>query len=679
METNPSVGTSDRWSVRHELDPFRKSSIVFQAPVGKTLKDIADLLENDVTIFIDGEEIPPESWKMIKPKAGMLIVFKSLPGDPLTVASVAIAAGGASLNTYLVTTLGWNAFGAALVSAAATFGAQALATSLFAPDPNNDPFSEERSVTLRATSNRIRRFQMMPEVLGVHRFNPVFAATPWTEPIGDDHYLRMLFALGTGPVAVSDVKIGNTPLSQYRDVEIEYDLSGSGRDLKLFPSQVRQEDLNINLTTSWTTIRTEIETDQIGITLKFPQGLYRSYSDKKGSGVASRSVTIEAEFRKVGETKWNPAFREKITDTTQQLKLWGWLIRGPIVDWAVTPAKCRMVKETHWPGDGDGPQTRMVERCSEEVRTPIFGKLEGGAQYEIRIRRTNDETTATNERDAVFLSAMRSIKLENPVDAPGTALMAIRIKATDQLNGPVNELNMIVSKLIPTWNGHIWTGLNATTNPAAIYRHVLTGSSNVKKLSLDRVDDDALKDWFNFCEERGLEYSRPIESEIPIRKLLKEIANAGFAEPHLNGDKWSVVIDRTRTHSVQMFTPRNSWNFKGGIPLTEIPEGLRVQFVNRDRDWLEDELTIFDDGITQSDKLELVRFPGVVTADQAMKLGRHFLATMKLRPESFSITVDFENLICTRGDLVEFAHDVPLIGQSQGRNFRGEGDWKWSD
>lgn len=49
--------------------------------------------------------------------------------------------------------------------------------------------------------------------------------------------------------------------------------------------------------------------------------------------------------------------------------------------------------------------------------------------------------------------------------------------------------------------------------------------------------------------------------------------------------KFSVVRDVPQTVPVQHFTPRNATGFRGLKTFTRLPHGLKVRFVNPEREW----------------------------------------------------------------------------------------------
>ncbi|QLH37809.1 MAG: hypothetical protein HWD60_00715 [Defluviicoccus sp.] len=54
------------------------------------------------------------------------------------------------------------------------------------------------------------------------RLTPPYAALPYREVVGGEIYWRALFALSHGPITISELKIGETPLSNFQDVAWEF-------------------------------------------------------------------------------------------------------------------------------------------------------------------------------------------------------------------------------------------------------------------------------------------------------------------------------------------------------------------------------------------------------------------------------------------------------------------------
>src|SRR3546814_16708620 len=72
--------------------------------------------------------------------------------------------------------------------------------------------------------------------------------------------------------------------------------------------------------------------------------------------------------------------------------------------------------------------------------------------------------------------------------------MALRIKATDQVNGTLDTLNVVATSILPVWNGTAWANA-ATDNPAWIYADILPGNANRRPAATDRLIVEDLVDW----------------------------------------------------------------------------------------------------------------------------------------------------------------------------------------
>ena len=655
---------------------------------GGTLADLIDHLVSDEAVqehlsaFVGGDYVPPHYWDRVRPKAGSSVFLKVVPADPLTVLAVlAPIAGnfvaGAAVTAGLVAA---GSLGASLIAAGVAFAILAIGQSLFGPSqPNQKRFEDKPTFSITGARNRATPYAPIPVVLGTHKHIPPYGAAPYTEIVNGQQYLRFVVVWGYGPVDVNNIKVGNTPIEDFEDVEVENDFEGASTALGLYPADVTQESLSIRLDTSYQTRTTDIATNEIGMTFTFPSGIVR-FSKKSGSRL-DLSVRIDIQFRKVGDVTWTEASYSETGDTedgTPEFESTG----------ATSYTLRRRARRRTYTVDqldilaldaGSTLKTGFTttDNSPEIIRVSyrIVG-LELG-QYEVRVKRGSTELQISEDRvrDRVDWTALRSFNTEGePVRLAGIAKSAYRIKASDQLNGVIDQLNGIVSTKIPIWTGADWDEISTsyetvTSNPAAIYRWVLKGVANPVPVGDANIDDAGLGAWYDTCETEGYTYNAVIDFTRPIRDLLQDIANAGKASPAYLDDKWTVIEEKPRTTLVQHFSPRNYRNFNGVLVFPKIPHALRIRFANELRDYREDERTVYDDGFdsTNATEFEVIDLPGQTDPDNVYRLGRHYLASARLRPERFIFEVDVEHLVATRGDLCRLTSDAALIGQAAGR------------
>lgn len=290
--------------------------------------------------------------------------------------------------------------------------------------------------------------------------------------------------------------------------------------------------------------------------------------------------------------------------------------------------------------------------------------------YKIRIRRVSADTSSDQIFDNVYLTAIKSITYQLPVRLVGLNGTAIRMKATDQINGQLDQFNVIATNIIDEYFPGTDTWEPApTSNPAALYRYVLQGPANSKPLSDAEIDLEAIESWHVYCAEKGFTYDRVIDYDTSVDDILRDIASAGAASPAVVDGKRSIVVDRDKPDIVQMITPRNSWGYSGEMQYIELPHAFRVQFRNRERGYEQDERIVYADGydINNATLFETLEAQFCDNAQFAWKIGRRFLATAKLRPETHTFMLDIENLVAMRGDRIKLQNDVPLVGVGNGR------------
>lgn len=602
----------------------------------------------------DGAEqvyIPRENWTRVRPRPGARVtirvvptrgggggVFRAIAAVGIMIASAAFAGplGVALLGAELAATtvigsltLG-SLVGGFLISTAGMLllGGLAPPPQAKLPDAsitgNFNTTAPNYSIT--GTQNRSNPYGAVPRIFGKVRIFPVYGAAPYTEVVGSDQYFRLLFLCGFGPLQLSELKIGTIPLSQFDGVEtdIRYGYPGDTQ-VGLYTNTVNQDEYSQRVENGTPRIFvTRANTQEISLDVTF-NGLVSFGNDGSRN---SRTVEMIVEYRQQGTVPWTSLGTTAISAATDQAYRYSWRIPNLTA-----------------------------------------------ATYEVRVTRVTANSSSSLIRDAVSVTSVRSIKYTPPTVPPGMCLVAMRIKATNQLNGVVQAFNCVAEALLPIWNGTSWSAPTVTRNPAWAYAEVLRGSANMRPLSDSRIDLAAIKEWADACDELDQDgqprfrYDISIDSRSTLLQTLQNIAGSARASFVIKNGKFSVVRDKPQAGAVQMFTPRNSWGFKGKKVFINQPHALKVRYIEPDRDWAQHEIVVYADGYNAGNAtlFETIELAGVTRSSQAWRDGRYHQGVAKLRPEVYELFADFEHLICSRGDKVLVAHDVPRWGTGWGR------------
>jgi Putative phage tail protein len=305
-------------------------------------------------------------------------------------------------------------------------------------------------------------------------------------------------------------------------------------------------------------------------------------------------------------------------------------------------------------------------------------------QFKIRvIRVSSDSTFSSSFSDALTWVNLTTRFDRSPIITDKRHLfMELKIRATSQLNGSISDLSGVASSVLDVYDPDTQTwSPQITSNPAWVFCDLLTGEVNKKAVDKSRLDMDSIVEWAEFCDEipdspPSYTYISPrfttnfvLDFQTTLSQIANQVSGAAQASLNIVDGKYGVLIDRRRTTPVQIFTPRNCRDFSSVRVYTQRPHALKVSFINPDLNWEVDQVVVYDDGYdetTATDIEEMSSF-AATNRDQAFRFGRYLIAQNKLRQETISITVDFENLVCTRGDFVQITQDVMRVGGSPAR------------
>lgn len=588
--------------------------------------------------------VPPAQWATVKPKDGQTVIVRAVAGDPI---SLSIAAAG-TLASSFAGTLGLSALTTGLIQAGIGLVTSLLVGAL-SPTPKQRSGGRQEQATARysvqGVRNEARPFGTIPRIYGRRvRYFPLLAAQPYTETwSGDDQYIRMLFDVGYGPLSITNIRVGDTPLEQLKGAEVQIRQGYPGdAPITLFPSQVREQSLNIQLRqVGGFSIQTSAaDADEGVIDIAFPAGLQRITDRNIKFAV---EVGFEAQIRLASGGPW---------------------LAAPLVQ------DSGSVEIT-----GGTGLFQIRANSKSAVRRSVRIIFPSRNQWQVQVRRLtqDDQSDNTGDNQSVtsedsYLTAFRSVTNVAPTNKTGIARIAVRLKATDQINGVIEQLNCTVQAILPVWNGSAWVE-QETRSPAWAFADVLRGSANARPLAASRLDLARLLEWDAQCSSDGVTFDAVLDQRSSVLEVIDDIAGTANAKRVIRNGLYSVALDNEKTTVVQHFSPRNSRGFGSTKVFATRPHGIKVLFPNESTYHQQDQIIVYDDGYSASNAtlFETLELPYTTSAAQAWRRGRRAMFAARLRPEVYTLETDIEHIVCEPGDLVRVTHDVPMWGVSAAR------------
>ncbi|NDW04079.1 host specificity factor TipJ family phage tail protein, partial [Jiella pacifica] len=632
------LGPGETVEVVAALHPLKRERVRIRVPSGSSVAEVVEICaaEGKVSrlavgahVSVNGETVAQERWDGHRVVTGDVVVVRAVAGKAVgnllrTILSIALVVFASFIVGPSVLGIAGTILGT-VVSAAIVFGGNLALNSLF-PATDTRAIDDRKQVySISSRQNQAARWQPIPVVLGEHRVAAKYAASPYTEFDGDDQYLRMLFVWGHGPLELSAIKIGETPIEDFDDVEIQT-FGGYPDDGQqtLYPSEVVQLDLgNLELAQEDGLVKrsSAAEASEIVVDVVWPNGL----------------VNIDTSTGDKGKHTWRGTLTLRDDDTNAVLRT-------------------ILIVES----------AKSYDPIRKSYR---FKDLDGVRAYSVGLQKTSDDH-GDDHADTAIWSALKTFRTSPPIEyGKPLAITALRIRATKQLNGVITDLTALARAKAKSWTGSAWMDDTPTRSAADLFRLVLQGPGNARPKTDAQIDLAAVERWADLCRLFGWTFDMYRDFKASVRDTLKDICAAGRAVPVFVDGKFSVAMEDSLAPIVQAFTPRNSRNFSVVYNYRELPHGLRVKFVNRDKDYVEDETLVFDDGWNKETAtlFEQVEFPGVTDPDLIFRHARYRIAEAKLRSRVLRFTTDLEHLVCSRGDRLRIAHDVVKLGLSQGR------------
>jgi len=484
--------------------------------------------------------------------------------------------------------------------------------------------------------NAIRLGEPIECNYGRNRIYPSLASRPFYRYVGNDQFQHSLLCIGQGVYAIDTISIGDTPIENFE--EVEHEIIEPGGVPTLFSTNVitsveagGQTLYGLNqieyAAPGWVgpfpANPPSTEAQRLEIDLVFPRGLY--VSDKKGR-LKPRSVFVEVVYRRIDDAG------------------------APITSYSSLL---------------DDNEIRMRTTTPQRI---TFGKDVTPGRYEVRMRRTNDRIRVAVGNDQVVWEGLRGFITGEEPDYGNVTLLAVKIRATNNLNSRTAEkFNVVATRKLP-----IRESSGTWSDPVATRSIVWAFVDVFRSAYGGRVADDVFFDW-DSLETLDAEYAGRSEyfdwtfrDPITVWDAAKTIARVGRAVPLLSGSLITMRRDGPLSVPVTMFTPDNTvkGSFQLDIKLWEPNDfdSIAIEYTEPSTGYKQEVVVCTLPGGT-SDHPEDIRIPGVQDRNHAYREGLFLLATKRYLRENIVIETGMEGFIPSYGDLVAVAHDVPRWAQ----------------
>lgn len=540
---------------------------------------------------------------------------------------------------------------------------------------------------------------------------------------GDKQYLSILYCLAQGPIdSITDIKLNGNPLTNYQNCEIETRMGTNTQTvMKNFNDSYADTALayELNNDSVWHTVQCDGNDAQgLEITLSFPQGLY--HSNDRGNPDWT-GVTIEAQYRKVGDTDWIkiPVWNENYTWepivpngnswSRRFQRLYGtpawwqthWqqdcgTFQGYEVDYTYTRrGKTYTVYKTD--DDGNHIEKWTYSMTLDEYKKKVISSHNGDgvirqkktdafyrvydvyglepAQYEVRVRCTHKADTSTRTANKIQWVGITQI-IYDDFRYPGKALLGLKALATDQLSGSDPQLTCLISRsLVWVWNPDTKAyEQKPAANPAWAAYDILhqcrkltsvdgKDSFVVTGIPYENIDYDAFNAWADMCDANNIDFNYLYDSAMKLYDALQYPCRVGYGAIVLIGTKVSCIFDAA-SEPVQLFIVANikKDSFSNEYQSTDDRANcIEVSFMNKDKNYERDVLAVYSDSYNESDTPQQptqIELMGCTDVNQAYRYGAYKLRSNKYEIRTASFEAFADAIACQIGDVILVQEDI---------------------
>lgn len=577
------------------------------------------LERDDWVVTVEGVEVHPAMVARTRPKPGMLIECRRRPGEDAFRAIAQIALTIAVIWVSIT-------FGPYWAAALAVTG-QLLINKVFPPPalklPNYKDRTEQQIFQLSGGRNSARPFEPIPLLMGEMRVLPDYASQPFSWFDGEDQYQYIRLHAGIGTGSVEALRIGETAIESYSDVEVtQAGFPGS-------PLAVLQE---------WASVDSIV-----GGLLDAPTAPGEWVIRTSSVNSVRLAVDLQAQLYTMEDDG-------SLSNATLQFELQRRLL--PSGPWTVFM--------------GGTVRKTMTSRSTTPVRQTYMTEPLAPGQYEVRMRKFDVNVTTTRSANVIEWVSLKSYQ-EDTTDYTGQPMVGIRIRASGQLNGTLDQVTWLGKAAgIPDWNGSTWV-TRFTRNPGSWFLKFARGFYDDNgRLQAGMGLPDSLIDVFRIrqfsehCTARGYTFDAWITTATSCFEVLEAIAATGLGSVSYDSGKLGVVwlADDQPIECVVGMGNIRQGSFSVDYTALQAAEEIEISWPERADEFRPATLRVKAPGVTVPASTARLAPVGLTTQAGALAAVRIAMAQNLYQRKTITWEQDLEHLDVRRYTLCRFGHDI---------------------
>ena len=570
---------------------------------------------------------------------------KQVLGIVALVAVAALALTAPYLAAGAFPFLGAGTVGGALLSAGIGIGGSLLINSLIAPRAgaqNQDPAASSSGTdqvlaSIQASGNQIKPFSPIPVQYGRLKTYPDFAATPWSEYIGNEQYLNALLSLGMGrfsPEAIylDDTLLWDSGTGVQSGFTAEVEFYDPGETVTLFPTNVVSsgsvsgQEILVTPVGFYAVCAPGETVSAIAVDMLFPSGVYQVplNATNPNQVEATLSVFVIAEYQEINDAG-TPI------GSVQQL----------------------------FTADYTGLISKNPVRQSVKTTVP-------NARYQVRVSRSLAPSTASNVSDHIVWAGLRGFV--HGVASFPVSTCAIRIKA-DRVNAnSARKFAITSTRKVDVWNGAAFVE-QASRNPLWAFYDAATDTEYGAGRPASKVDFNTIVTEAAAADSRGDCFDYTFASAVAVPDALDTILRTVRARHFWSGDVISVVRDEERTVPDMLLTDREivrgTLSYDTIINDDQSSDSVRVEYVDEDI-WQPADVQYPPDSFAfTAENPATIRVDGIVQREKALEYAAFFYLQSIYRRQLVRLDTEWDGRRLTYGAHVRVQSEIPQSwGQS---------------